>query len=401
MNTRELIGVNEKPKQHTFVSPKIEIIIESPICLDYEKKLDESEHEKERKLNNSIDNLTINSKRNSIVVNKCRSNSFQVNSNQPLLSTLKKEPKIETDEQTLNKRKNSDSSLKGCLSNSNTPRSNGLNSSFRKSSSLNFQPNKSQSLNANNNLANPRLSICCSRRYSWANPSKSNSLAFNKKKKDSIQSTDCKIKTAKSDLQEAEAEFVSKISVLKNVDKNLKLGSVLSSEGQCAILKAYEDELYNQIKSRYKSKYNIARISTPEYYTSNRRNGSFSYFSNSSPSSSSLSSSSTSSWSSLSSLSSPSSSRNLSNSEWNILSSKPSIQQKHQIQTQQSTSSSNLLTKDERFQLKINKQIERAMSILDVLASNRKDLYTEQLIIKSYEQWHSKWNKLFKKNFLY
>jgi len=404
MNTRDLIGANEKTKQHAFVSPKIEIIIESPVCLDYENKFDKiSEHEKEKKLNSSIDNLAINTKRNSIgVFNKCRSNSFQVNTNQPLLPTLKKELKQEPEGQHSNQRKDSDSSLKESLSNLNTPRTNRLNSSFRKSSSLNFQQNKSQALNTNN-LANPRLSISYSRRYSWANPSKSNSLAFNKKKKDSIQSTDCKIKTVKSDLQVAEADFVSKISVLKNVDKNLKLGSVLSSEGQCAILKAYEDELYSQIKSRYKSKYNIPRISTPDYFTSNRRNGSFSYFSTSSPSSSSLSSSGSSSWSSLSSISSPSSSsRNLSNSESNIVSSnKPPTQLKHQIHSQQSTSSSNLLTKDERFQLKINKQIERAMSILDVLASNRKDLYTEQLIIKSYEQWHSKWTKLFKKNFLY
>jgi hypothetical protein len=55
-----------------------------------------------------------------------------------------------------------------------------------------------------------------------------------------------------------------KISVLRNSNNNLKLGSILSATGQCAMLKTYEDEMYKQLKTRFPNK-TLCRVGTSKF----------------------------------------------------------------------------------------------------------------------------------------
>lgn len=55
-----------------------------------------------------------------------------------------------------------------------------------------------------------------------------------------------------------------KISVLRNSNNNLKLGSLLSTTGQCAMLKTYEDEMFKQLKRRFPNKI-LCRVGTSKY----------------------------------------------------------------------------------------------------------------------------------------
>ena len=205
---------------------------------------------------------------------------------------------------------------------------------------------------------------------------------FMKKKKNSI--ANCK-HDQEDQLFDDEGESSAKIPVVKNASRDLKFSNILSDDGQCAILKTYEDEMYKQIKSRLPKK-SIPRISTPIFNMklnkkqqnrshSNNNNHHTHHAQTSSFSSSTLSPSPSSSTSSISSLpsstpSSASNSNHNSSSKLNaFLKSTPITKMSISRSTNgHSSRDVNDEVLNAQKTIEINKQIKSAMQILDDLA---------------------------------
>jgi hypothetical protein len=129
--------------------------------------------------------------------------------------------------------------------------------------------------------------------------------------------------------------------------EEVKFGSSLSKDGQCAMLKTYEDELCKRLKEHFPREYlpriktAMFKLNTKHYYNDN--------------SSQERSSSPTSSICTLSDMS------------------------------------------EQKRRLKVSKQIRSAMEIIDDLGKLTNDNDGTEVIIK-YEKWYNQWSKMFNNN---
>lgn len=130
--------------------------------------------------------------------------------------------------------------------------------------------------------------------------------------------------------------------------EDMKFGSSLSKDGQCALLKTYEDELFKRLKEHFPREY-LPRIKTA-MFKQNKKD----YFNDDS---------------SLDRISSPASS---------MCTSSEMSEQKRRI--------------------KISKQIRSAMEIIDDLSKLTNDNDGTEIIIK-YEKWYNQWSKMFNNKF--
>lgn len=234
--------------------------------------------------------------------------------------------------------------------------------------------------------SNPRLNSFY-RRHSLAYSTKFNTYEHSKSKLEMRNGT-----LDDDDFGEDKKSPFPKISVVKNANNNLKFGSILSTTGQCALLKAYEDELYNQIRNKY-PKTPIPRISTCIFNSRvNHENKQ------------KLLDSST-----LISLDTYSSNSLIADS--NVMTTHD-MTDKSTISVGLFSSSKNNLTNpvDDLNKLRINKQIDDAMQILDEIGKEKlftKPKFNAELeenskmkdIVRKYERWQKRWSRMFDEMF--
>lgn len=122
------------------------------------------------------------------------------------------------------------------------------------------QQQQQQLVKANLSVRRPSVS----RRYSLCYQNNNGKyLVPSMKKKNSTPNCNM-VKNGDDDEDDDGKSSFIKIPIVKNANSDMKFANILSSDGQCAILKTYEDELYKQIKERMPKK-SIPRISTPIY----------------------------------------------------------------------------------------------------------------------------------------
>ena len=125
--------------------------------------------------------------------------------------------------------------------------------------------------------AQPKASTAFARRHSFAMPSASKSTSSYRRsialppppgrlgKMSRIDERASAVAAAARKLHDSQQQAFPKIAVMRRASTELKLGSVLSPAGQCAVIKFYEDELYNRLRCRCAADRSLPRMSTAVY----------------------------------------------------------------------------------------------------------------------------------------
>lgn len=227
----------------------------------------------------------------------------------------------------------------------------------------------------NNSFSMPKYSQSSFRRYTLPCPPSKNSMQFLMPRKSSFRRKSMEMK------RENSTEIIEqrRKSACLQAQKDAKLTSSFTKTAQCAMLKTYEDQMFNQLQSLCPHKY-LPRIPTP-YFNSRtiKENGNLSNDSDFSSSSS------------MSSFASEFSLKEYPNAELNT--------KEHQID-KQIGSAMKILDFLSEFRTQLNQENQQNVD-LGVHFTNSYKSSSDKLnkIVEKYERWHRRWLKMLDNNY--